>query len=280
MPELPEVETVRRAMRALEGDTIVKIVLHREGLRIPFPPDLATRLEGRKILRVDRRAKYILTHLDDNDVFVLHLGMSGRVMLAKAGEHRIEEKHDHFTMTTKKKLQVMFHDPRRFGMAFMVRDGDLAAHPAFRDLGPEPFGGDFTPASLAASLAGKTTPVKVALLDQHLVAGIGNIYASEALFYAGIDPRTPAGEVARPRLKKLHSAIRLVLERAIAAGGTSFRDFRSADGGGGYFQRELAVYDRTGQACGKCTCDPARTGGVEQFTQGGRSTFWCPRRQG
>lgn len=280
MPELPEVETVCRAMRlGLDGDTIAGVILHRAGLRIPFPPDLAARLTGQKILRIERRAKYILTYLKSGDVFVLHLGMSGRVMLALKGAHRVEEKHDHMTILTKRGVQFMFRDPRRFGMAFVVRADELADHPAFRDIGPEPLGDDFTPASLAASLHGKKTPIKVALLDQHLVAGIGNIYASEALFYAGIDPRLLAGSVTKPRLKKLYAAIRMVLERAIGAGGTSFRDFRSTDGEGGYFQRELAVYDKTGGPCGACTCDPAKTGGVAQFSQAGRSTFWCPRKQ-
>ena len=280
MPELPEVETVTRAMRAeLEGDTIISVALHREGLRVPFPVDLVVRLEGQRIERVERRAKYILVHLNSGDVFVLHLGMSGRILIRDPKEHAQAEKHDHLVLTTRKNKQVLFRDPRRFGMAFIVSEAELESHSAFRDLGPEPLGNGFSDAVLAEALKNKKIAIKVALLDQHLVAGIGNIYACEALFYAGIDPRLEAGAVKPARLEKLYGTIRMVLEKAIAAGGSSFRDFHSTNGEAGYFQRELAVYDREGKACIGCICDPAKTGGVMRFSQGGRSTFWCPRKQ-
>lgn len=280
MPELPEVETVVRAMdEALSGDFIASAALHREGLRTPFAKDLVRRLEGQRIEHVTRRAKYILAHLKSGDVFVLHLGMSGRVMIHAKGQHKNPEKHDHFVMVTKKNVQLVFRDPRRFGMAFVVHADELDSHPAFKKMGPEPLGNEFSGPVLADALKGRKSNIKVTLLDQRLVAGVGNIYACEALFCAGIDPETEAGKIKGAKAETLAACVKIVLKKAVAAGGTSFRDYRQANGELGYFQQQLAVYDKEGKACPGCTCDIAKTGGILRITQGGRSTFYCPRKQ-
>ncbi len=280
MPELPEVETVCRALqKSIAGQDIASVTLHREGLRTPFPKDLKQRLEGQKIVRVDRRAKYILMHLADGDILVLHLGMSGRILIHPVGRHQAAEKHDHMVIVTGRGTQMIFNDPRRFGMAFTVRSGAMADHPAFRDLGPEPLDKKFSGTVLAAAFAGRKTSVKAALLDQHTVAGIGNIYACEALFDSRIDPQKMAAAVPEAEMKPLAAAIKKVLRKAIDSGGSTLRNYRRVDGDTGSFQHRFSVYDREGKACPGCTCDPAKTGGILRITQGGRSTFYCPRRQ-
>jgi formamidopyrimidine-DNA glycosylase len=280
MPELPEVETVRRAMQAeLEGDTIESVTAHREGLRTPFPADLAGRLVSQRIQSVGRRAKYILVHLKSGEIFVLHLGMSGRIILHPRGKHETAAKHDHLELETKKGVQMIFRDPRRFGMAFLVAEGQLDVHPAFRDLGPEPLGNAFSGPVLAAALRYKKTAIKLALLDQHVVAGIGNIYACEALYESGIDPRKASLNIKGAKAERLAAAIKKVLLAAINSGGSSLRDYRHTNGDSGYFQHHFSVYDREGKSCPDCTCDVAKTGGIVRFAQGGRSTFCCPRRQ-
>ncbi len=281
MPELPEVETVCRALeKTIAGQAIAAVVTHRDGLRTPFPKDLKKRLEGRTITHVARRAKYILVHLKSHDVLVLHLGMSGRILLHPAGQHKEAAKHDHLVMMTKEGVQIVFHDPRRFGMAFIVRADELGSHPAFKFIGPEPLGNAFSGPVLAAALKGKKTSVKVALLDQKTVAGVGNIYACEALFYAGISPLKVAAQLTKAQAGNLAEAIKKVLLQAIQAGGSTLRDYRHTNGDLGYFQQKLAVYDKEGKSCPGCTCTVAETGGVQRITQGGRSTFYCPRRQG
>jgi formamidopyrimidine-DNA glycosylase len=279
MPELPEVETVCRGLAAkLEGRALVRVVQRRPDLRYPLPERLSERLTGRRVERLERRAKYILIHLDDGMTVLIHLGMSGRMTFgpAPAGPPTA---HDHIILETDDGTVVTFNDARRFGMLDLVSRNALDVHPALAGLGPEPLGPDFTPGSLSRALAGRASPIKIALLDQRVVAGLGNIYVSEALFHAGISPRRQAASVAGRRAERLVPAIRDVLTAAIAAGGSSLRDYVQASGELGYFQHSWAVYDREGQACPGCSCDVAATGGIRRIVQSNRSTFFCPRKQ-
>jgi formamidopyrimidine-DNA glycosylase len=279
MPELPEVETVVRGLRpVLEGRRLAKVEQHCAALRFPLPKDFAARLAGRRVERVGRRAKYILVHLDDGEVLLCHLGMSGR-MLVERDPARARERHDHIVFRTDAGVEIRFNDARRFGMMDLLPEGSLGEHKALRGLGPEPLGNDFNGPGLARALRGKRTPIKAALLDQRVVAGLGNIYVCEALFVAGLSPRRRAYTVQGARAEALARAIRSVLQRAIAAGGSSLRDFVQANGELGYFQHDWAVYGREGEACPGCVCDVARTGGIARLVQSGRSTFFCARRQ-
>jgi formamidopyrimidine-DNA glycosylase len=279
MPELPEVETVRRGLAArLVGRRLVRVEVRRAGLRLPFPADLAQRLTGRRVETVARRAKYLLFGLDDDTVAIAHLGMSGRMVIDQA-PGPLPGKHDHVVLRTDDGAVVTFHDARRFGVLVLSRQAELAAHPLLARLGPEPLAEGFTPAVLSAALARRFTPIKAALLDQTVVAGLGNIYVSEALFHAGISPLRRADGVAGAGAERLVPAIRRVLEAAIAAGGSSLRDYVQASGELGYFQHAFAVYDRAGQPCPGCTCDVAATGGIERLVQANRSSYWCRRRQ-
>lgn len=279
MPELPEVETICRGLRPkLEGRVLVRVEQRRPDLRVPFPAGFARRLEGRRIEAVRRRAKYILMDLDDGEVLVVHLGMSGRMCLV-SDPAPVPGPHDHVLFHTDDGTTVVFNDARRFGLMALVRRDDLAQHPLFRDLGPEPLGNAFNGPALSAALAGRRTPIKVALLDQRVVAGIGNIYACEALFRAGISPRRQAASVAGRRAERLAAAIREVLRDAIDAGGSSLRDYVQASGELGYFQHSFAVYGREGEACPGCDCGPPPGSGIRRIVQAGRSTFYCPRKQ-
>ncbi len=278
MPELPEVETVRRGLEpVMEGQIIREVSLHRAGLRTAFAPDMADRLKGRKIAKLTRRAKYLLIHLGkrgpEDDVLVIHLGMSGRMSVIDDAKTYERKKHDHLMIYLKSGKAVAFNDARRFGMAFIVKEKDLGAHPAFKSLGPEPLGGEFTGKVLHEKLKGKKTAIKLALLDQRIVSGIGNIYACEALFEAGIDPRKAAGEITLAKAGLLVESIRSVLNKSIKAGGSSLKDYRHADGGLGYFQHSFSVYGKEGQLC---PCAARKKAVIEKITQGGRSTFWCP----
>lgn len=279
MPELPEVETVRRALaRQLEGRRIARVRVRKRDLRVPLPRDFARRLEGRRVREVARRAKFLLVRLDHDDILVAHLGMSGRMRLFSP-PLPAAEKHDHVEIETDDGTVLRFNDPRRFGLMALVPEMDLPRHPWFRALGPEPLAADFDGAALARRLAGRKTALKAALMDQRIVAGIGNIYACEALFRARLSPFRKAGSVKGPRADALARAIHAVLESAIAAGGSSLRDHRQPSGELGYFQHRFAVYDREGKPCPGCDCDAAETGGIRRKAQGGRSTFYCPRRQ-
>ena len=276
MPELPEVETVCRGLAmALEGRRLIRVELRRPDLRRPFPVDFAARLQGRRVMRVARRAKYLTLWLDDGWVVLGHLGMSGRMLVGRTDGAALPGKHDHVLLETDDGQRVVFNDPRRFGLMDLVEGASLALHPLLVSLGPEPLDDAFTPAVLSAALAERSTPIKTALLDQRLVAGIGNIYASEALFRAGIAPTRPAATVAGRRAERLVPAVKAVLTEAIAAGGSSLRDHRRTDGELGYFQHAFAVYDREGEPCPDCRCD----GGVRRIVQAGRSTFYCQKRQ-
>lgn len=277
MPELPEVETVMRGLdKAIRGGVIETIDQRRKDLRVPFPPGLKKKLEGRTITHLGRRAKYILIHLDDGQVMVWHLGMSGRVLIAK---NHTPEKHDHLILHMKDGTHIAFNDARRFGLVYLMKVSDMEAHKAFSALGPEPLGNDFSGPVLAARLAGKKVAIKQALLDQHVVAGVGNIYACEALFESGISPTRAAGTIKGERAEKLCAAIRDVLGRAIEAGGSTLKDYRQADSELGYFQHAFKVYDREGGQCALCSCSGIKGSGIKRIVQGGRSTFYCPRHQ-
>ena len=280
MPELPEVETVRRGIAPhLEGARIVRFEARRADLRTKLPARLAARMTGRRVVAVRRRAKYLLIELAPlppagAEVMILHLGMSGR-LIVRAVDASPPGKHEHIAFATDRGIEIRFSDPRRFGVLDLVPLDALATDPRFAPLGPEPLSDAFTPAALVAALAGSRTTIKAALLDQHRVAGIGNIYACEALFQAGISPRRLAGTVKLARATRLLAAIKDVLSRAIAAGGSSARDYVQSSGEAGWFQHSWAVYDRAGAPCPGCDCG----GGVKRIVQGGRSSFYCAARQ-
>jgi formamidopyrimidine-DNA glycosylase len=280
MPELPEVETVRLGLvGALSGKRIARATVNRPDLRIPFPAHFASRLEGRRITALERRAKYLLLRLDDGWVWVVHLGMSGRMTAGRKGTLPPTDAHDHVEIETEDCVVVRFRDPRRFGLMTLVHGDEFDRHPLFRGLGPEPLGKDFDGGRLATAIKGRKTSIKAALLDQKVVAGLGNIYVCEALFQSRISPKRLAGRVQGERALSLAKAIKAVLKRAIAAGGSSLRDHRQPSGELGYFQHSFCVYDREGHPCPGCTCDVATTGGIRRIVQGGRSTFYCPRQQ-
>lgn len=271
MPELPEVETVRRGLvPALEGHVLARVEQRRPDLRWPIPPRFAERLTGRRVDRLERRAKYMLWHMDDGTVMILHLGMSGRVLITAERPETLE-RHDHLVFTTDAGMVVRFNDARRFGMVDLVSADGLAAHPLLRDLGPEPLGNAFNGPGLAAALGGKRTPVKAALLDQKVVAGLGNIYVCEALHMSGISPLRLAANIGLKRAERLSQAVRSVLAEAITAGGSTLRDHVQPTGELGYFQHRFRVYDREGEAC----VTPGCGGVVRRIVQSGRSTFYC-----
>jgi len=279
MPELPEVETVCRWLqRSLIDIKITDVQQRRANLRIPFPDHLPDRLTGAVPLRLYRRAKYLIMDLSSAETLILHLGMSGRIII-QPDKTIPAQKHDHLILTTAAGKRIIFNDPRRFGMVDLTPTAALESHRFFRALGPEPLGNGFHAPALGEKLSGKKVAIKNALLDQRVVAGLGNIYVSEALFYAGIDPRRPAGSLRKPEIESLVPAIRTVLEKAIAAGGSSLRDYVQANGDLGYFQHQFAVYNKAGQKCPGCHCDLAKTGGIEKITQSGRSSFFCPVKQ-
>ncbi|MES1152423.1 MAG: bifunctional DNA-formamidopyrimidine glycosylase/DNA-(apurinic or apyrimidinic site) lyase [Dongia sp.] len=272
MPELPEVETVARGLaKRLEGRKLVKVETRRGDLRWPFPKGFAKRLTGRRVDKVRRRAKYIVAELDDGNALLAHLGMSGRMLLSK-GRPALET-HDHVIFETDEGWVLRFNDARRFGMMDIVATDKLERHKLIKGIGPEPLGNDFNGPVLAAALKGKKTSIKAAILDQKVVAGVGNIYASEALYRARISPKRMAYTVQGDRAEKLAHAIKAVLDEAVAAGGSSLRDYVQADGELGYFQHKWRVYEKEGRDCPDCA------GKIRRIVQGGRSTFYCPSCQ-
>jgi formamidopyrimidine-DNA glycosylase len=269
MPELPEVETtVRGLARVLQGRRMIRIEPRRADLRRAMPVDLGQRLTGACVTRLGRRAKFGLIDTDRGDTLIFHLGMSGR--------WRIDPEeigpHDHLLIETDNGHRLALNDPRRFGSLDLVRTDELSDWPAFAALGPEPLGGTLSGEWLKQRLAGRKAAIKLMLLDQVIIAGLGNIYVCEALHRAGINPNRPGGTISSARLKRLVPAIHDVLAEAITAGGSSLRDFAGPDGELGYFSKSFAVYDREGASC---SCG----GKVKRFAQGGRSTFYCPRCQ-
>jgi formamidopyrimidine-DNA glycosylase len=279
MPELPEVETVRRGLAPhLEGARLARVEQNRPDLRFPLPEDFVARLTGATIEALERRAKYLLARLDTGETLVAHLGMTGRFTVEEKAAGRFhhpagaDPKHTHVVFETDKGTRIAYNDARRFGFMALIPTARLAEHPWFAGMGPEPLGPAFTPGALAAALAGRRQNIKVTLLVQRVVAGLGNIYVSEALHLAGISPERPAGEVTAKEIGKLVPAIRTTLEAAIQAGGSSLRDYRQADGGLGYFQHSFRVYDREEHPCPTRACK----GQVRRMVQAGRSTFFCP----
>ena len=299
MPELPEVETVRLGLRpALEGRTIVKAQTRRGDLRLPFPPHFVERLTGQKVLKLTRRAKYLLVALASGETLVIHLGMSGRMSVyslvaradapasgkpRKLGNYYYDTapagagdgKHDHVVFETDAPARIIFNDHRRFGLMTLIPTDRIEQDRLFKDVGIEPLSEGFDARYLAKALAGKKTPIKSALLDQRVVAGLGNIYVCEALFRAGISPKRLAGSLTKERIVPLVTAIKKVLQEAIAAGGSTLRDHAQATGDPGNFQHHFLVYGREGKPCRKKGCH----GIVKRIVQAGRSTFYCPTCQ-
>lgn len=276
MPELPEVETVRRGLEpVLEGATIAEAITRREGLRLPFPADFTERLEGNTIERLRRRSKYILIDCTDGLILILHLGMSGRVTIYKDGETAEIGKHDHVSLITERGDHIVYTDPRRFGIITFTDVENQDTHALLKNIGPEPLGNNFNIDVLNGGLAGRKSSIKAALLDQKLVAGLGNIYVCEALWRAGVSPKRTAASVKGKRAERLVPIIRDVLTEAIAAGGSTLKDYAQVDGELGYFQHTFNVYGREGEACSKKGCD----GTVDRIVQSNRSTFFCPKCQ-
>jgi formamidopyrimidine-DNA glycosylase len=292
MPELPEVETVRRGLQpVMEGAKIVKAEARRKDLRFPFQKDFTARLQGQIVTGLGRRAKYLMADLGSGDVLLMHLGMSGSFRVLQQGEAKTpgefhhprgkDSAHDHVVFHMSSGADVVFNDPRRFGYMKIIARNALDDEPLLKGLGPEPLGNEFDAKMLARACVNKKTSLKAALLDQRVVAGLGNIYVCEALFRARLSPRrlaatlaTKAGEPA-DHAKRLVEAIHAVLNQAIKAGGSSLRDHRQTSGELGYFQHSFQVYDREGERCESANC----SGIVRRFTQNGRSTFWCPKCQ-
>ena len=299
MPELPEVETVRRGLQpAMEGAKIMKADVRRKDLRFPFQKDFVARLEGQTVKGLGRRAKYLMADLGSGDVLLMHLGMSGSFRVLNDDENppgkfhfsRSEDRaHDHVVFQMSSGAAIVFNDPRRFGYMKVIARNALDREPLLKDLGPEPLGNEFDAAMLARACANRKTSLKAALLDQRVVAGLGNIYVCEALFRAHLSPRRLAATLATKNgqrkgvaggeptdhARRLVEAIHAVLNEAIRAGGSSLRDHRQTSGELGYFQHSFQVYDREGEKCQTAGCG----GIVRRFNQNGRSTFWCPKCQ-
>jgi formamidopyrimidine-DNA glycosylase len=282
MPELPEVETVRRGlMPVLEGAIIARAEVNRPDLRWPLPDRMADRLAGRRVTALRRRSKYILADLDSGETLLVHLGMSGRMLISGAQlgsfyhDHPAPQKHDHVVLHMDSGARVTFNDARRFGAMDLMPTGSAEQHMLLSGLGPEPFGNDFNEPYLVARLKGRRTPIKAALLDQRIVAGLGNIYVAETLYRARISPLRLAGDLSKRQVQSLVPVIREVLAEAIEAGGSSLRDFRQANGELGYFSKHFQVYDREGDPCETPGC----RGTITRTVQSGRSSFWCPSCQ-
>jgi formamidopyrimidine-DNA glycosylase len=270
MPELPEVETVMRGLAPhLTGKTVTKLTLNRKNLRYPFDLNMHQLIENRVCVGLRRRGKYIWMDMDNGHTLVIHLCMSGSFGI----NPKQSNKHDHVEFITEENTRLVYNDPRRFGMMYFVATGDEKSHPSFTKMGVEPLGNGFNATELRQKLKSKETPIKVALLDQSVVAGVGNIYACEALYLSGISPLKPASSIKGERLERLVQSIRRVLTDAIESGGSTLRDHRQTDGTMGYFQHNFKVYDREGDRC-------QETGGfIKKIVQGGRSTFYCPAKQ-
>ncbi len=282
MPELPEVETVRRGLLpVMEGAVIARAEVRRPDLRWPFPDRMADRLTGQRVVALRRRSKYILADLSGGETLIVHLGMSGRMLISGDPlghfhhDHPAPEKHDHVVLDMLNGTRITFNDARRFGAMDLAPTDAVEEHWLLASLGPEPLGNAFNEAYLVAALRGRMTPIKAALLDQRLVAGLGNIYVCEALHRAGISPKRKAGRIAAARAAALVPVIRDVLSEAIEAGGSSLRDYRQTDGELGYFQHTFRVYDREGAPCRTPGC----TGHIRRIVQSGRSSFYCPACQ-
>ncbi len=282
MPELPEVETVRSGLEpVLTGRRLVQVTVNRPDLRWPFPPQMAQRLTGARVEALGRRSKYLLADLSTGETLIAHLGMSGRLLVSGVTldgvhhEHPAHQKHDHVVIDVEGGGRVTFNDPRRFGAMDLCPTPEVSQHRFLASLGPEPLGNEFSETYLERRLKGRKMAIKSALLDQRIVAGLGNIYVCEALFRASISPIRAAGRVSPAKINSLVPIIRDVLNEAIAAGGSSLKDYRQADGELGYFQHVFGVYDREGTSCSTPDC----MGTIARIVQSGRSTFYCPNCQ-
>lgn len=282
MPELPEVETVRRGLLpVLESAVIARAEVNRPDLRWPLPDRMADRLTGKRVTALRRRSKYLLADLDSGETLLVHLGMSGRMLVSGAQignfqhDHPAPQKHDHVVLHMDNGARITFNDARRFGAMDLMPTALSGEHMLLKDLGPEPFGNDFNEPYLVGRLTGRRTPIKAALLDQAVVAGLGNIYVAEALFRAHVSPLRLARDLAEPEARGLVPIIREVLAEAIEAGGSSLRDFRQANGELGYFSKHFQVYGKEGRPCETPGC----TGTIKRTVQSGRSSFWCPACQ-
>lgn len=272
MPELPEVETVRRGLeQTIVNRQIQRVVLNRKDLRIPFPPQFAKQITGSTIERIDRRAKYVLVHLSNLQVILVHLGMSGK-MLVMPSSHYKAGTHDHVLWHLNDSQLVVFNDPRRFGLMTLCSQSELEHHSLLAHLGPEPLSNHFHAAYLAEQLSRRNIAVKLAIMDQELVVGVGNIYACEALFMSRVDPRLEAKKAVN-HAEELVKSIKTVLKSAIKSGGSTLRDYVRSSGDAGYFQHHFQVYGREGEACLVCQSP------IQRITQGGRSTFLCNKCQ-
>ena len=280
MPELPEVETVKNALEpVMVGQVFKQLIFNRPDLRFPLPKTLPKKLKGQAIQAVSRRGKYITVFAKNGHGFVLHLGMSGVIRIEHTRDEQQSQKHDHVEFILENNVRIVFNDPRRFGFLDSLEEKNWMHYSAFESMGPEPLGNDFNGPVLFSVLQNRNTPIKSALLDQKIIAGLGNIYVCEALYRAGINPSRIAATITSDEAARLVEAIGGVLRKAIQAGGSSLKDYRHTDGQLGYFQHQLAVYDREGQACADCDCDRMLTGGVQRIVQAGRSTFYCRERQ-
>lgn len=273
MPELPEVETICRGLDSLmTGHVIVQVELFRPNLRIPFPPDFVESLEGQRVASIGRRAKYILITLEGGRVLIIHLGMSGKMVVYPARRNR-RETHDHVVFMLDNGKEVVFNDARRFGLMTLTTEAELSSHPLLRLLGPEPLSDQFTAESLCAALKGRKSPIKTVIMDNSVVVGVGNIYACESLFDAKISPLKLAGLVMPDECGRLVCSIHKVLRAAIKAGGSTLKDYVQAKGDGGYFQHQFKVYGREGAPCFTCHTP------IIRIRQAGRSSFYCPNCQ-
>lgn len=276
MPELPEVETVKNGMeKAMLGKEIKAITVRRRDLRIPLPNDFETALEGHTVQSLSRRGKYALVFTSNDKCMVIHLGMSGRILIHGTDYTYEPAKHDHIIFTMEDGMNLVFQDPRRFGMVYLFDTNHWQSEGPFAKMGPEPLGNNFHGEILHEKLHTRKTPIKNALLDQHIVAGLGNIYVCEALYEAGIHPERRSDKVTKEECETLARIIRSVLNDAIAAGGSTLRDYKKTDGSLGYFQYSFSVYDQEGNPCPHCTCQE----GVKRIVQSGRSTYYCEARQ-
>ena len=282
MPELPEVETIMRGVSLfLEGATIKKVRLNRPDLRWPFPENFANRLSETKVLGLKRRSKYILVDLSTNETLLIHLGMSGRILISgsKIGNFFREptkiSKHDHVIFELNDGTIITYNDPRRFGAMDLAKTNDLNNHKFLKKLGPEPLGNNFNSDYLRSKLSKKESPIKNVLLDQSVVSGLGNIYVCEALFMSGISPKKKAFKISKDKCEELVQNIRIILNAAIQAGGSSLKDFTDIQGNSGYFQFEFYVYGRDNQRCKTRSCNR----NIKRISQSGRSSFYCPNCQ-
>lgn len=278
MPELPEVETITEALRrAVQDARVLAVQVRNRHFREPVPNDFEKRIVNTSFVKIYRKAKYIVIELSNGFSIIWHLGMSGRVKISDKLPADLE-KHDHVILRTDKGC-IIYNDARRFGLMTYTQSAQISEHHLFCHIGIDPFDKILTAQYLSKLFANRKSSIKTTLLDQSLINGIGNIYASEALYEAGISPLRSASELTLSEIEKLIDAVRKTLKKAIASGGSTLRDYRKPDGSMGYFQNEHCVYDKTGQRCPHCTCDLQKTGGIKRITQGGRSTFYCEHLQ-